>query len=399
MTIRNSLFTAGAMAALALATAVSAQVPASRIPMTPGIINYQGRLLTPEGGLYSNGVYNIEFRIYESDTAVSTGLWGCAYPVYVKDSYFNVMLGAPGGAPVNPAPAYAPLELWRALWYDANNPGTASDRYLGLKVLNGPDPALPSPAVEAFPRQRFLSSPFAERAGMAQYARAAHSTFTVGTTLTVTGQVSALGGLSVQGSATLPATTVNGAMTLNQGVTVNNQQGFFARGLTVSGLTAYVKSGLDVVGSAIFRGGVNAAGGKIQEGGNDLIPRGVIVMWHGSTAPQGWALCDGQNGTPDLRGRFVLASGQGNNLTGRSWTQTGGAETHILQPGEMPSHNHYTTFAHNGWPDGSGDRDNNNYIMHPSRGANANFYTSSSGGGAAHNNMPPFYVLAYIMKL
>ncbi|MBI4717017.1 MAG: tail fiber protein [Planctomycetes bacterium] len=37
------------------------------------------------------------------------------------------------------------------------------------------------------------------------------------------------------------------------------------------------------------------------------VPAGVIVMWSGtrSNIPSGWALCDGANGTPDLRDRFV----------------------------------------------------------------------------------------------
>ncbi|GFR66676.1 restriction endonuclease [Elysia marginata] len=31
------------------------------------------------------------------------------------------------------------------------------------------------------------------------------------------------------------------------------------------------------------------------------VPQGGIIMWSGRIAPDGWALCDGQNGTPDLR--------------------------------------------------------------------------------------------------
>ena len=34
---------------------------------------------------------------------------------------------------------------------------------------------------------------------------------------------------------------------------------------------------------------------------------GMIMMYTGSTAPSGWALCDGQNGTPDLRDRFIVS--------------------------------------------------------------------------------------------
>jgi hypothetical protein len=36
-------------------------------------------------------------------------------------------------------------------------------------------------------------------------------------------------------------------------------------------------------------------------------PRGTIIAWFASSGavPNGWAVCDGSNGTPDLRGRFV----------------------------------------------------------------------------------------------
>ena len=49
--------------------------------------------------------------------------------------------------------------------------------------------------------------------------------------------------------------------------------------------------------------------GKLTVNGEAIspIPRGVIVAWHGEvdSIPKGWALCDGKNGTPDLRGRFI----------------------------------------------------------------------------------------------
>ena len=43
-----------------------------------------------------------------------------------------------------------------------------------------------------------------------------------------------------------------------------------------------------------------------------LVPSGVILMWSGSTdtIPAGWALCNGQNGTPDLTDRFILGAGK-----------------------------------------------------------------------------------------
>lgn len=51
--------------------------------------------------------------------------------------------------------------------------------------------------------------------------------------------------------------------------------------------------------------------------------------------PPGWALCDGANGTPDLRDRFVVGSG-GQYAEGN----TGGADTVLLTESHIPNHNH-----------------------------------------------------------
>lgn len=40
------------------------------------------------------------------------------------------------------------------------------------------------------------------------------------------------------------------------------------------------------------------------------VPAGGIIMWSGATVPDGWALCNGENGTPDLRGRFIYGAGE-----------------------------------------------------------------------------------------
>ncbi len=72
---------------------------------------------------------------------------------------------------------------------------------------------------------------------------------------------------------------------------------------------------------------------------NDLwqlykVPNGNIALWSGdeATIPQGWRFCDGSNGTPDLRDRFV----RGAQTVGG----TGGSDMLQLSPGTMPEHDH-----------------------------------------------------------
>jgi microcystin-dependent protein len=68
-----------------------------------------------------------------------------------------------------------------------------------------------------------------------------------------------------------------------------------------------------------------------------LVPQGGIIMWSGSVAniPNNWQLCDGTNGTPDLRGLFVVGAG-GAYAVGA----TGGANTVTLTQAQIPAHNH-----------------------------------------------------------
>ena len=44
---------------------------------------------------------------------------------------------------------------------------------------------------------------------------------------------------------------------------------------------------------------------------SNTVPSGLIAIWSGSTGsiPNGWVLCNGSNGTPDLRNSFILGAG------------------------------------------------------------------------------------------
>jgi microcystin-dependent protein len=123
---------------------------------------------------------------------------------------------------------------------------------------------------------------------------------------------------------------------------------------------------------------------QIQRG----VPSGVITMWSGAinNIPDGWALCDGNNGTPDLQDRFVV--GAGNQY---AVSDIGGKDEVQLTEAEMPSHTH--TYD----DDGAGSATNGKYDNGNSIAQTNN--TGSAGGDEAHENRPPFYALAYIQKL
>ncbi len=209
---------------------------------------------------------------------------------------------------------------------------------------------------------------------------------------------------------------------------------------------------------------------------NDVLPAGVIVVWSGTidSVPVGWFLCDGNNGTPNLKGRFILGSNPHANRNTSLSTQevgnTGGEETVTLTVGTMPSHLHTATVSTSGahshttsmessgahthsgsltggththgfdrtartameFPNGSSGsasrrrthRNRHNTVVHRNTSghshtvsvqANSGGHTHGSsikaagahnhaaiventGSASPHENMPPFFVLAYIQK-
>jgi microcystin-dependent protein len=144
------------------------------------------------------------------------------------------------------------------------------------------------------------------------------------------------------------------------------------------------------------------------------IPRGLIAMWNGTQVPNGWALCNGQIvdnlQTPDLSGKFIVGWQSGNedyNLIGNN----GGQEKVTLATQEIPSHVHnfadaYFIEAHSDLVGANGTQWIGNNLSGSHKTDRDNSYvclwdhdTRATGGGQPHENRPPYYVLAYIIKL
>ena len=145
-------------------------------------------------------------------------------------------------------------------------------------------------------------------------------------------------------------------------------------------------------------------GDAFSTGASGTIPVGGIILWSGTIANiaslSGWELCDGSNGTPDLRDKFVLGAhsdgvnaGYPNEQPGAS----GGAATVTLTEAQMPSHNHTTTFdGHKFFP---GDGSTNIGYGGPGLYPATVFTMSDAGSDQPHENLPPYYALAYIMRV
>lgn len=143
---------------------------------------------------------------------------------------------------------------------------------------------------------------------------------------------------------------------------------------------------MDMVYAAIAEALAGAGGG---------VPSRVVMDWYGriDQVPDGWALCDGTNGTPDLRGKFTLGAGLSYEVGA-----TGGEEKHTLTTAEMPAHSH-TANGFKSTFESSGIKSATFFGTLTSGGTVVSQTVGSSGGSQPHNNMPPYYVLAKIMKL
>ena len=165
-----------------------------------------------------------------------------------------------------------------------------------------------------------------------------------------------------------------------------------------------------------------------------VIPAGFIGMWAGAvgTVPDGWRICDGTNGTPDLRDKFIMAPADYSNIgstgdgtgvnTGAGGNHNHGGTTgaHALTTAQIPSHRHNNGVGDNGtkafvyggtaedMPGGAVDSLDTFSIVASNQG-----FTSFTGSGNSHthgislsgththtipNYTPRFYALGFIQK-
>lgn len=173
--------------------------------------------------------------------------------------------------------------------------------------------------------------------------------------------------------------------------------------------------------------------------------RGMIMMWSGhyDEIPEGWALCDSLNGTPDLRNKFILGATRDiliNGVYQKAYYNTdepllykpgeeGGEKNVVLTEDNLPAHSHtvstktggdgahthyvYTQYYRNAGDKGdnvpcagigskttSGPDGNNRIGFTQTSGEHSHSIScGNTGKGKSFDIMPPFYALCFIMKL
>ncbi len=334
------------MKKLMIILAAAIAMSASAIETT---IAYQGVLRDAQGNVLTVRSQTITFRLY-SQASGGTPLWARAIAVNLDNNgLFNVELNDTGTS-VEGATYETLAEALKA--------ARSGTLFVGLEVANS--------SGEISPRQKILMTPYSSWAADV---------------------TNASGGFSVAGKATLNSAEVEGDLRVN-GQTSLAGDVSFAQNLTVNGA-------LTVKGTGSLSG-------------YGTIPVGGIIMWSGTTVPDGWALCNGQTvnnqQTPDLRNRFIL----GKNAIDENSSLSGGSSSVALSVSNLPSHNHLyagddqVSYIH----DGNYNAGNNvvsrpgNYDASSSdKGSGTIYRSSNTGSGQSFSIMPPYYKLAFIMRV
>ena len=229
--------------------------------------------------------------------------------------------------------------------------------------------------------------------------------------------------LGIEAAAPASRLSVSGNTTIGSGYANSNAapaNGLLVEGRVGIGVTDPGTNALEVNGDVEISGTLSSTYGSV--------PIGLISMWSGSPTalPNGWVLCDGAtsytdiNGftrtVPDLRGRFIVAY----NSTDADYDvigDTGGEKAVTLTTDQIPAHNH--TMSDNGAHTHNISSFKSDGLDHDASGGGGEQYWRSNDGGtgttttagyhghaiyntggdSAHENRPPFYTLAYIIRV
>lgn len=140
-----------------------------------------------------------------------------------------------------------------------------------------------------------------------------------------------------------------------------------------------------------------------QDSTLNALPSGAIIMWSGASLPDGWAYCDGLEGRPNLMGKFVVGYNPSDDDY-KSIGMEGGFKETTLTLDQIPAHKHpLYYYVESDW----GDNANNRPVVGSEQGQLPDYWvdrftgvmSGEAGGGKPHDNRPPYYVLAYIIKL
>ena len=187
--------------------------------------------------------------------------------------------------------------------------------------------------------------------------------------------------------------------------------------LNSSGGTVNITDNLGVTGNTNITGNLTVSAPSTI-GGYGSIPLGGIIMWSGSiaTIPTGWSLCNGSNGTPDLRNKFIIGAFQDSagdsrtTITGSN-TKTGGTKdsivvthSHTLTGGSVTgtflTSASVSTSSQGRIATAPGVPTVTSVSL--STSSDSPVYTSptvgSTGSSGTDQNLPPYYALAFIQR-
>ena len=143
------------------------------------------------------------------------------------------------------------------------------------------------------------------------------------------------------------------------------------------------------------------------------VPSGGIILWSGSTGsvPSGWYLCDGTNGTPDLRNSFIVGAGNtyAVGATGGTADAIVVSHTHtatVTDPGHRHTYNaqDQVSGGGGGYSLSNANANSGTNITGFSSGSintattGISITNASAGTSGTNQNLPPYYALAYIQK-